>query len=98
MQSVKLSSESIPPGIQLADPELYSSKPVDLLIGSEIFWQILMENKILQCKNRPHFQETLLGFIAGGVINCNPIPVTACHFSLFTRRSGSEILECRGNE
>ena len=76
-----MSSIAVPLNIQLADPEFYKSKPIDLLIGAEVFWQLIMTNNIPQTQNHPHFQETQLGWIAGGAVNHKTSNLTACHLS-----------------
>lgn len=58
----------IPNHIQLADPTFNISSEVDLLIGADLFWDILNEKKI-RLINGPHLQDSKLGWLLCGPIN-----------------------------
>jgi hypothetical protein len=80
LQSFEPSRVKIPNHIQLADPEFYKSNSIDLSISSEIFWNLLLPNHITESSDRPHFQETRLGWIAGGTKNTSHNKaLTSCH-------------------
>ncbi|XP_071648481.1 uncharacterized protein [Temnothorax longispinosus] len=48
-------------GIVLADPEFYKSSKVDLLLGAEIFFDLMYISKIKNSKTQPTWQKTILG-------------------------------------
>lgn len=56
----------IPDGITLADPEFDQPSAVDLLIGAEIFFDLLCIGKIKLAEDQPIWQKTVLGWIVSG--------------------------------
>lgn len=52
--------------INLADPDFNESKPIDLLLGSNIFWSILCHRREIIPNTQITIQETKLGWIFGG--------------------------------
>ncbi|XP_055941843.1 uncharacterized protein LOC129971891 [Argiope bruennichi] len=64
---IDLEGIEIPPYVQLADPEFFSPKKVDILIGAEIFLSILKENRF-DINNSLILQETVFGHILSGTI------------------------------
>ncbi|XP_013194101.2 uncharacterized protein LOC106137743 [Amyelois transitella] len=73
----------IPEHIQLADPLFYESHNIDILIGAEIFWDLLCEGKI-RLPNGPVLQNTKLGWIISGPIHSNTHNIDRsfqCNFS-----------------
>lgn len=81
MQCIDITRIKLHSNVQLADPEFYRSRPVDMLIGAEIFWNILLTNKIPQTRKNPHFQEIKLGWIAGGTINSINTQIISCNLN-----------------
>lgn len=61
---------NIPDRMQLADPNYYESRNIDILLGADIFWELLCEGKI-RLHNGPFLQNTKLGWIISGPINFN---------------------------
>ncbi|KAF9807251.1 hypothetical protein SFRURICE_002848 [Spodoptera frugiperda] len=62
--------------ISLADPEFYESRPVDILLGAEIYSNIIQEGIIKQDKSHPVAQQTRLGWILCGNVqtfHCNVV-------------------------
>lgn len=60
--------------INLADPQFYISKPVELLLGADVYANIIMNNTIRDDSCSPIAQETRLGWILfGGAqsLQCN---------------------------
>lgn len=57
---------SIPNNLRLADPQFNVSRPVDLLIGADIFWVLLCVGQIKLGKQQPTLQKTLLSWIVAG--------------------------------
>ncbi|XP_045451572.1 uncharacterized protein LOC123660559 [Melitaea cinxia] len=64
--------------IQLADPEFYRSRTIDLLLGADVYSSIIMGGIIKENDNMPIAQQTRLGWILCGSVksyNCNVIMV-----------------------
>ncbi|XP_011858745.1 PREDICTED: uncharacterized protein LOC105556271 [Vollenhovia emeryi] len=52
--------------IKLADPQFHISSEIDLLIGAEIFWDLLCVGQIPSAPWHPKLQKTRLGWILAG--------------------------------
>jgi len=63
---IEANNVRVPKGIQLADPEFYKSTRVDLLVGAEIFFDLMCVGRIKGSDTQPAWQKTLLGWIASG--------------------------------
>ncbi|XP_045456263.1 uncharacterized protein LOC123666100 [Melitaea cinxia] len=64
--------------IQLADPEFYRSRTIDLLLGVDVYSSIIMGGIIKENDNMPIAQQTRLGWILCGSVksySCNVIMV-----------------------
>lgn len=59
----------LPDGIELADENLNKSKPIDLLLGAKVFFEVLCDGQIKFGRNSPVIQRTKLGWIVSGSIN-----------------------------
>ena len=66
-----VSSWNLPPNTQLADEHFFKSKRIDLLIGTETFFDILSVGQIKLGPNLPTLQKTLFGWIVAGHYNPN---------------------------
>lgn len=64
-----IASLQIPCDMCLADPYFYSPAAVDLIIGADIFWDILGLQSIKLGKGKPILYETRLGWIVSGPIS-----------------------------
>lgn len=58
----------IPINIRLADPTFFESQPIDILIGADLFWDLIIVGKI-NLKNGPVLQNTKLGWIVSGSVH-----------------------------
>ncbi|XP_065362031.1 uncharacterized protein LOC135955606 [Calliphora vicina] len=54
------------PQIDMADEFFYKQQPIDLLLGTEYFFDVLCSGKISLGENMPTFQETKVGWIVTG--------------------------------
>ncbi|XP_050535103.1 uncharacterized protein LOC126902121 [Daktulosphaira vitifoliae] len=72
-EKININNVKIPAGIMLADPHYYVPKEIDVLLGAECFYTILMAGKHTQNDNEIIFQETRLGWIVAGIAtsSCN---------------------------
>ncbi|XP_050359346.1 uncharacterized protein LOC126779442 isoform X4 [Nymphalis io] len=55
-------------GLKLADPNFNVPSAVDILVGAEVFWEVLSKNYIDLGKNLPKLHETRFGWLVSGSI------------------------------
>jgi hypothetical protein len=65
--SFDVKSLNLPNNIRFADPQFHVSRPIDLLIGNEQFWNLICIGQIRSNK-APTLQKTQLGWIIAGEI------------------------------
>ena len=58
----------LPQTIQLADNEFFIPSQIDILLGSDIYYDLIKPNIVSLGKNRPVLQDTHLGWIVAGKI------------------------------
>lgn len=63
----KYNSFQVPDHIQLADPVYNDGRPIDILIGADIFWDLIEDGR-LRLSNGPYLQNTKFGWILSGPI------------------------------
>ncbi|XP_058456411.1 uncharacterized protein LOC131433822 [Malaya genurostris] len=56
----------LPTSIELADPKFFKKNHIDILIGADIFWDLIKPNKLKLAPNLPTLTETEFGWIVGG--------------------------------
>ncbi|XP_018361401.1 PREDICTED: uncharacterized protein LOC108760105 [Trachymyrmex cornetzi] len=79
---VNLNNFKIPSNIRLADPYFHIPGSIDMLIGAEMFWQLLCVGQIRIHQNLPTLQKTQLGWIVGDkTYNDGPIGSEVCTLS-----------------
>jgi len=55
-------------GLKLADPHFYKPAPIDVLLGSDVFWNLLEDGKRVGAKNSPlGFCSSLSWLVAGNI-------------------------------
>ncbi|XP_055615150.1 uncharacterized protein LOC129761453 [Toxorhynchites rutilus septentrionalis] len=59
----------IPNGFALADPEFHLPAKVDLLVGAELFFELMKPGQLNLAENLPQLRETCLGWIVAGVVD-----------------------------
>jgi len=80
---------NIPKGMPLADPRFSHSKPVDLLLGAELFYSCLQAGKVPLGDGLPSMFNSNFGwFIAGPIIASDPL--VSRNFSAFLSEPISE--------
>ena len=57
---------SIPKHVKLADEHFNKSRQVDILLGANIFWNLILEDQINLGKNEPVIRNTKLGWVISG--------------------------------
>nr|CAI5839870.1 unnamed protein product [Callosobruchus analis] len=78
--TIDISGWEFPPDIRLANPSFQVSKKVDLLIGADLFWNVLCEGKINLGKNKPMLINTVFGYVVSGAINIPNNTTVRCNF------------------
>lgn len=81
----------IPSCIQLADPDFNIPAPIDLLLGADIFWQVLGTGKIPLGKQQPVLQETDLGWLISGCISDTQTQNTNQNKSFFVNQISDNL-------
>ncbi|XP_062556616.1 uncharacterized protein LOC134221441 [Armigeres subalbatus] len=68
--SLRLDARSwpIPTEVQLADPRFYDPSRIDMLIGAEIFFELMQMGKIRMATELPLLQESHLGWLVAGPV------------------------------
>lgn len=79
-QKIDISNWSIPNNISLANPTFHLSKSVDILIGADLFWSIICNEKINLGKNKPILMNTVFGYVAAGPFIDLPEKTIKCNF------------------
>ncbi|XP_071577848.1 uncharacterized protein [Temnothorax nylanderi] len=64
--NLKRDTFDLPRNLKLADPQFHKSLEVDVLIGAELFWDILCVGQIKASAKHPIMQKTRLGWILAG--------------------------------
>lgn len=69
--------------LPLADPEFHKPGKIDLLIGAEVFWDLLINQTKVLGKNKPILHNSKLGWIVSGNINThNQMSRRHCNLSI----------------
>ncbi|XP_055586460.1 uncharacterized protein LOC129739089 [Uranotaenia lowii] len=67
--NIQVTNWNIPVGVQLADPEFHKPGKIDVLVGAELFFQLMRPGCIKLADDLPELRETKLGWIVSGVLN-----------------------------
>lgn len=85
--SMSKSQFRIPPNIKLADPEFYKPSKINILVGAEIFYDILCIGQIKESKYSPTFKKTNFGWIVSGKFCAeNSQNHTVCNFTVLEKQ------------
>lgn len=77
--NVDVSKLNVPDHINLADPTFFKSSKVEILIGADIFWEVIRTGQIPLGRNNPILQKTQFGWIVSGPISIESSSVV-CNF------------------
>ncbi|XP_040175623.1 uncharacterized protein LOC120908545 [Anopheles arabiensis] len=66
---INRSSWQIPHQVQLADPSFHSPGPIDLIIGAELYYDVVKEGLIKLSHERVTLQNTAFGWVISGRVN-----------------------------
>ncbi|KAG5897723.1 hypothetical protein JTB14_007561 [Gonioctena quinquepunctata] len=67
--SFDISTINLPKNINLADSTFNASKPIDILLGARVFFDILCVGQIKTNASNPIIQKTKLGWVVSGHLN-----------------------------
>ncbi|XP_020296284.1 uncharacterized protein LOC109861165 [Pseudomyrmex gracilis] len=80
--TLKRRALDLPRNLRLADPQFHVSSEVDLLLGADVFWDLLCVGQIKASNKHPTLQKTLLGWVIAGRFcgsTQSPHKVHSCH-------------------
>lgn len=66
VKKVHIGDWPIPAGIHLADPTFFEPSHIDMLIGAEAFYDMLLSGKVKLSAELPILQESVLGWLVSG--------------------------------
>ncbi|XP_062551973.1 uncharacterized protein LOC134217211 [Armigeres subalbatus] len=69
LSKLDISKWTFPKGINLADPEYYYPSTVDIIIGAEIFFDLLVDGHFKLAEGGPVLQNTQLGWVVSGKVS-----------------------------
>ncbi|XP_070527718.1 uncharacterized protein [Cardiocondyla obscurior] len=64
--TVRRETIKLPPNIELADPQFNKASEIDMLIGAELFWQLICIGQIGATREHPTLQKTRLEWVLAG--------------------------------
>ena len=82
--TININNWKIPDGITLADPQFNIKGRIDMLIGAEIYIQLIWQGQLKISASHPSLQNTALGWIVSGQLiekECKP-STSHCHLSI----------------
>lgn len=80
-KKIDISNLAIPLNIKLANPTFYKPKKIDILIGADLFWNLICIGQIRLGPYLPTLQKTRFGWIVSGPVG-NQVPnQVSCHVS-----------------
>ncbi|CAH0713895.1 unnamed protein product, partial [Brenthis ino] len=78
---INIQQLNIPSHLHLADPDFNQPAPIDILIGADLFWQLMKNDRISLGANKPMLQYSSCGWLIGGPISYQAKQVL-CHNSV----------------
>lgn len=79
--SFNKTSVKLPANIKMADPNFNKAGPIDILLGSSIFWQLMCVGQIQLNDSRLTLQKTVFGWVIAGSLatSTQQINSISCH-------------------
>ncbi|XP_055591231.1 uncharacterized protein LOC129743272 [Uranotaenia lowii] len=69
VKRIDIGSWQIPPGITMADPEFQNPGGIDLILGAEVFYDLLLDGQHKLDSIGPILQNTQLGWVVSGKVS-----------------------------
>lgn len=74
---------NLPTDIVFADPSFYQPGPIDMILGIEVYYELIEEGLTRLGPGQPVLQKTVLGWVVSGKIGSHPAPTLSltclCH-------------------
>lgn len=67
--TINIKGLKLPANIKLADPEFSQSAPIDVLIGADLFWDLIGNEQLSLGPSSPRLRSSELGWLISGPIN-----------------------------
>lgn len=67
--SIDVRKWPLPAGIELADPAFFKRNKIDMLIGADVFWDLIKSEQIEMGPNLPTLRDTKFGWVVGGSVS-----------------------------
>lgn len=80
--SINIKNLHIPSHIELADPSFNISSKIDMLIGADLFWDLICNGHISLGNKLPILHSSRLGWIVSGAISSTNMKSTICKVSI----------------
>lgn len=93
VQSFEASAINIPSNLKLADPEFNMSAKIDVLIGADLFFNLLCVGQIRLGMGKPLLQKSVFGWIISGRLVHDKSSTAAQSFHLLASQDVQEQLE-----
>ncbi|XP_062716565.1 uncharacterized protein LOC134291988 [Aedes albopictus] len=65
---------NIPANIVLADPSFHQPGPIDMILGMEVYYELVEEGLVRLGPDLPVLQKTVLGWVVSGKVGSSPSP------------------------
>ncbi|XP_062714021.1 uncharacterized protein LOC134290831 [Aedes albopictus] len=65
---------NIPANIVLADPTFHQPGPIDMILGMEVYYELVEEGLVRLGPDLPVLQKTVLGWVVSGKVGSSPSP------------------------
>ena len=88
-----ISSWPIPDTIQLADPDFNDPGKIDILLGAEHYFNLLIAGQIEFSPEQPVLKNTKLGWIASGKLNLEEDSSAICAIHVEDETATSELIQ-----
>lgn len=90
---INLQNTQIPKSIELADPKFCQPAPIEVLIGADLFWDVLQGEQISLGPSNPKLQKTKFGWIVAGPIQSNTYNKNIqCNHVIMTKSTVDQLL------
>ncbi|KAJ8941096.1 hypothetical protein NQ318_019101 [Aromia moschata] len=68
---IDISHLNIAPNISLANPNFHQPSEIYILLGADVFWELILPEQISLGTNKPKLQKTAFSWVVSGPINVN---------------------------
>lgn len=87
--STPVTKWKIPGRINLADPEFFKPRSIDMILGADVFYKILGGKRMKVGNGQPDLIQTQFGWVVAGPMELTPV-TTACTLTSYLSASANE--------